>query len=88
MTSSLSTHECIPLGSTFSNLVVLHHGVFLAVDFPTGLGSLKANFTSKDRGKVGTEYLGLFNVLCHHVPCSSQQQAHIFLIFLLPMMYL
>jgi len=64
-----------------SNLILLHRGLFLALDFPTslsGLVFLKVNLTSKDRGKEDTEYLGLFQVLCHHVPCPPQQQAHIF----------
>ena len=36
-------------------------------------GIPEGQFTVKDRGKEGIEYLDLFRVLCHQVSCSVQQ---------------
>jgi len=45
-------------------------------DFPMGVrgqGFLKLGLTGKTRGKGGSEYLGLFHVICHQFPWPIEQ---------------
>ena len=49
-------------------------------DFPMGVrgqGFLKLGLTGKTRGKGGSEYLGLFHVICHQFPWPIEQWVHI-----------